>query len=50
MSYIQEIIYLIVKYFDRLGVEQIPDEIKNFKRNKNITTNIYRIQAYSAIM
>ena len=37
-------------YFDSFGVEQIPKEIKNFLRNKNIITNIYRIQAYNSIM
>ena len=44
-------------YFDSFGVEQIPEEIMKFigsneqsssakARNKNIITNIYRIQAY----
>ena len=37
-------------YFDTLGVEHIPKEIKKFIRNKNIVTNIYRIQAYNLIM
>ena len=32
-------------YFDSLGVEHIPKEIKKFRRNKNIIINIYRIQA-----
>ena len=31
-------------YFDSFGVENIPKEIKNFIRNKNIITNIYRIK------
>ena len=31
--------------FDSFGVEHIPKEIKKFIRNKNITINIYRIQA-----
>ena len=30
-------------YFDSLGVEFIPKEIKKFMRNKNIIINIYRI-------
>ena len=30
-------------YFDRFGVEVIPEEINNLIRNKNIKTNIYRI-------
>ena len=33
-----------VTYFDSLGVEYIPKEIRKFNENKNITTNIYRIQ------
>ena len=33
-----------------LIVEHIPKEIKKFIGNKNIITNIYRIQAYSSIM
>ena len=37
-------------YFDSLGVEHIPKEIKKFIGNKNIITNIYRIQAYDSIM
>ena len=36
-------------YFDSFRVEHIAKEIKKFKRNKNIITNIYRIQAYSSI-
>ena len=39
-----------MKYFDSLGVEQIPKEIKKFIGNKNIITNIYRIQVYDWIM
>ena len=34
-----------VTLFDSFDVEYIPKEIKNFKANKNITANIYRIQA-----
>ena len=37
-------------YFDSFGVEHIPKEIKKFIGNKNIITNIYRIQAYDLIM
>ena len=37
-------------YFDSFGVEHIPKEVKKFIRNKNIITNIYRIQAYDSIM
>ena len=39
-----------VTYFDFLGVEYIPKEIKDFINNKNITTNIFRIQAYDSII
>ena len=39
-----------VTYFDCFGVEHIPKEIKAFINNKNIKTNIFRIQAYDSIM
>ena len=39
-----------VTYFDSFGVEHIPQEIKKFIGNKNIITNIYRMQAYDSIM
>ena len=39
-----------VTYFDNFGVEHIPKEYKKFIRNKNIITNIYRIQAYDLII
>ena len=39
-----------VTYFDSFGVEHIPKEIKIFIKNKNIKTNIFRIQAYDSIM
>ena len=35
--------------FDSFGVEHIPKEIQRFIGNKNIITNIYRIQAYDSI-
>ena len=34
-----------VTYFDSLGVEHIPKEIRTFIGNKNVKTNIFRIQA-----
>ena len=34
-----------VIYFDSVGIEHIPEEIKEFVGNKNIKTNIFRIQA-----
>ena len=37
-------------YFDSFGVEHVPEEIKAFFDNKNINTNIFRIQAYGSIM
>ena len=38
-----------VTYFDSFGVEHIPKEIKVFIKNKNIKTNISRIEAYDSI-
>ena len=38
-----------VNYLDSLGVEHIPKQIRKFIRNKNITTDIYRIQACDSI-
>ena len=38
-----------VTYFDSFGVEHNPKEIKKFIENKNITTNIYRLQANDSI-
>ena len=39
-----------VTYLDSFGVEHIPKEIKEFVKNKNITTNIFRIQAHDSVM
>ena len=39
-----------VTYFDSFGVEHIPKEIIKFIENRNIKTNIFRIQAYNSIM
>ena len=39
-----------VTCFDSFGVEHIPKEIKKFINNKNIITNIFRIQAYDSVM
>ena len=40
-----------VTYFNSFWVEHIPKEIKAFiNNNENITTNIFRIQAYDSIM
>ena len=35
---------------DSFVLENIPKEMKKFIGNKNIITNIYRIQAYDSIM
>ena len=39
-----------VIYFDSFGVEHIPKEIKKFIGQKNVKTNIFRIQYYNSIM
>ena len=39
-----------VIYFDSFGIKHIPKKIKAFINNKNITTNVLRIQAYDSIM
>ena len=39
-----------VTNFGSFGVEHIPKEIKIFINNKNIKTNIFRIQTYDLIM
>ena len=37
-------------YFDSFGVEHIPEKIKEFIRDKNIKTNIFRVQAKNSVM
>ena len=39
-----------ITYFDSFAVEHIPKEIIKFIKNKNINTNIFRIQAHDSIM
>ena len=39
-----------VTYFDGFGVEHIPIKIKHFISNKNMQTNIFRMQAYDFVM
>ena len=39
-----------VNYFDIFGTEYIPEKIKAFINNKNIKTNIFRVQAYDPVM
>ena len=38
-----------VTYFDGFGIEHIPKEIIAFIKNKNIITNIFRIQAHDSV-
>ena len=37
-------------YFDSFGIEHIPKEIKKFIGNKNIISNIFRIQSNNSIV
>ena len=39
-----------IVYFDSFGVEHIPEEIKEFIRNKNIKASILRVQENDSIM
>ena len=39
-----------IVYFDSFGVEHVPEEIKEFVRNKNIIANIFRVQANNSLM
>ena len=39
-----------VPYFDSFGVEHILKEIRKLIGNKNVVTNIYRVQAYDWII
>ena len=39
-----------VTYFDSFGIEHISKEVKKIVKNKNITANIFRIQAYDSVM
>ena len=39
-----------VTYFDSFGIEHIPREVKKFIGNRNIISNIYRIQNYDSII
>ena len=39
-----------VTNFDSFGAEHIPKEIKNITCNKNIRTNIFRMQAYNSVL
>ena len=39
-----------VTYFDSFGIEHILKEVKKFICNRNIISNIYRIQNYDSVM
>ena len=39
-----------IVYFDSLGVEHVPEEIKEYIGNKNIKAKIFRVQANDSIM
>ena len=39
-----------IVYFDRFGAEHIPEEIKEFLRNKNIKASIFRVEANDSVM
>ena len=39
-----------VTYLDSFGVEHIRKKIKEFVKNENIKTNIFRVQAYNSVM
>ena len=46
-------LYVIAKnvtYIDSFAVEHIPKEVRKFIGNKNIITNVYRVQAYDLLM
>ena len=38
---------VLMWHFDSLGVEHVPKIVEKLIGNKNITENIYRIQAYN---
>ena len=39
-----------IVYFDSLGVEHVPKEIKEFVGNKNVKDNIFLVQANDSVM
>ena len=39
-----------VTYFDSFGIEHIPNEVKKFISNRNLISNIYRIQNHDSVM
>ena len=47
---VENVTYFVKYVTCGFGIQYIPKGITNFIRNKNITTNTYRIQAYELIM
>ena len=39
-----------IVYFDSFGVEDVPEEIKEFVGNKNIIADIFQVQANNSVM
>ena len=39
-----------IVYFDKFGVEHVPEEIKEFVGNENIIANIFRVQPNNSVM
>ena len=39
-----------ITYFDSFGIEHIPNEVKKFISNRNLISNIYRIQNHDSVM
>ena len=39
-----------IVYFDSFGVENVPEEIREFVRNKNMTATIFRVQANNSVV
>ena len=39
-----------IVYFDSFGVEHVPEKIKKFVGNKNITANLFQVQANNSVM
>ena len=51
---VAELLYFVKKneivYFESFGVEYVPKEIEKFIEQKNIKTNMFRIQSNNSIM
>ena len=42
--------WIAFTYFDSFGIEHIPKEVTKFIGNRNVISNIYKIQNYDSIM